>query len=344
MLHSSALHVLFGKALDSGLDDHDRDLWHAIREQAEGGKRFRPKLLLSMYDALGGTDSGVANAVADAVELLHTAFVMQDDVIDGDEVRRGRPNVMGSFAARAREAGADEHRAGRYGAAAGILAGDLALAGALRCIATSGADTAVLTRLFDLIDDVLHRSAAGELADVRVAFAGAELSDILNIAAWKTAAYSFELPMQGAAILAGADDALISSMGRAGRAIGIAFQLLDDLDGVFAPADQTGKDPLSDLREGKFTGLIAFARDTEQWTELSRYVGKPDLTIGEASRARDLLTASGARASVAALVDEHRTLALEEARALPPAAGAVVAETISLVLPHGQRCRQEGVA
>lgn len=329
-----SIDAFIDEALSRSLDEHDRRLWSAIREQATGGKRFRPGLLLSMYQALDGTDQQAASAAADAVELLHVSFLIHDDVIDGDHVRRGRPNVSGVFSAEARRSGAPEQKGQAYGEAAAILAGDLALAGAMRGFALCGASGPALVRILDLVDEVLHRSAAGELADVRVSFAGAELDDILDIAAWKTSAYSFELPLQAAAILAEADDATIERLGRTGRAIGISFQLMDDLYGVFGSAEETGKDPLSDLREGKFTGLLAIARGTPQWDELVRLVGTPDLTGAEAARARALLVESGARDSVAALAQEFRRTALHEASSLPAAAASVVREAIGKVLPH----------
>lgn len=343
MSQPHSLDGFFDDALSRSLDDHDRKLWSAIWDQASGGKRFRPRLLLAMYAALGGEDEQLATAAADAVSLLHTAFVIHDDVIDGDDIRRGKPNVLGQFAAYATEAGATADKAKRYGESAGILAGDLALLGALKVIAMSGVSRSMLTRLIDLLDDVLRRSAAGELADVRVSFTGATLNEIIDIAAWKTSAYSFELPLQAAAILAGANEDVVDRLGRAGRSLGIAFQLLDDIDGVLASGDQTGKDPLSDLREGKFTGLMAFARRSEQWEELSQYVGDSELTPEEAERARTLVLASGAKESVAALAGQYRDSALAEAAELPEAAGDVVRGAIALILAE-TGTRSVGVA
>src|SRR5699024_1219415 len=130
-------------------------------------------------------------------ELLHTAFVIHDDVIDGDDVRRGRPNVSGTFQARARNTGVSPARARLYGEAAGILAGDLALAGAVREVALCGARPQVVVRLLDLLEEVLHRSAVGELADVRVSLTpDASMTEVLDVAECKTAAYSFELPLR----------------------------------------------------------------------------------------------------------------------------------------------------
>lgn len=315
------------------VDEHDRVLWQELQQQTEGGKRFRPALLTGLYAALGGADHEVAARVGDAVELLHTAFVIHDDVIDGDSVRRGRPNIAGTFTDRATATGAAAGRARRYGEAAGILAGDLALAGAVREIALCGARPAVVARLLDLLEEVLHRSAAGELADVRVSLsADASMAEALDIAEWKTAAYSFQLPMQAAAILTGADDEVVHAFTQAGRALGIAFQLRDDLDGVFAPVEQTGKDPLCDLREGKCTALIVAARSTPLWEQLKTLVGDPDLSSQGAQRARDLLELSGARRAVETRVSELCDAALASTTALPAKAAATLFEMIGHLL------------
>src|SRR3954454_12731895 len=197
-------------------------LWGALADATEGGKRFRPALVTAAHDALGGNVPEAAAMVGAAVELLHTAFVIHDDVIDGDDVRRGRLNVRGRFAASARQSGADDERARHFGDTAGILAGDLALAGSIRAVATCTAPLATVDRLLDLFDRALHATAAGELADVRFSL-GIEpvsLADVLRMEEEKTSVYSFELPLQAGAILAGAEAAVVSRLGEAGRMLG----------------------------------------------------------------------------------------------------------------------------
>ncbi len=139
-------------------------LWDALAAATIGGKRFRPALLQVAHDGLGGAQHAAAAQVGAAVELLHTAFLVHDDVIDGDDVRRGNLNVSGTFRADALRDGAPPADATGLGHAAGILAGDLALAAAIRAVALCGADPASVVRLLDLFDDALHTTAAGELA------------------------------------------------------------------------------------------------------------------------------------------------------------------------------------
>lgn len=316
------------------VDEHDRVLWETLHRLTTSGKRFRPALLLELYTVLGGRDLETASKVADAVELLHTAFVIHDDVIDGDDVRRGRPNVSGTFQARARNTGVSPARARLYGEAAGILAGDLALAGAVREMALCGARPQVVVRLLDLLEEVLHRSAVGELADVRVSLTpDASMTEVLDVAECKTAAYSFELPLRAAGLLAGVPEDVVTALGAVGRHLGTAFQLCDDLNGVFGSAAETGKDPLGDLREGKCTALIAIARSRPEWQELAQFVGNPDLTPQGADRARQLLIACGARDTVETLVRDQRQAAIGETTALPPAARVSLLALIDRLVP-----------
>ncbi len=334
--------------------DHGR-LWTALAQATRGGKRFRPALVLAAHDALAahrpaltstsGTDTPAATVGA-AVELLHTAFVVHDDVIDGDEVRRGAPNVTGTFAAEARRAGVVPSSARRYGEAAGILAGDLALVSAVRLVARCGAPAAVTDRLLDLLEDTVHATATGELADVRLGVWAGRLSpahdggpgtdadgaldqtldQALDVAALKTAVYSFELPLVAGAVLAGASEELIGALSRIGRLVGLGFQLLDDLLGVFGDPERSGKSVLTDLREGKYTALLAHARTTVEWPRLRPLVGNPTLQDHDAGRARDLLERCGARSRTERLAERYLSEALAEAARppVPPALAEVV--------------------
>ena len=214
-----------GRARAAGNGPEHARLWEALVAATEGGKRFRPALVTAVHDALGGTRPAAAAEVGAAVELLHTAFVVHDDVIDGDEVRRGRLNVNGTFRGSALAAGAAPDDAAALGRTAGILAGDLALAAAVRAVATCGAPGRLVSRLLDLFDAALHTTAAGELADVRLSLrvGTASLPAILAMEEQKTSAYSFALPMQAGALLAGADESTTRRLGEAGRALGVGF-------------------------------------------------------------------------------------------------------------------------
>ncbi|NMR19089.1 polyprenyl synthetase family protein [Cellulomonas fimi] len=307
-----------GLARSVPFDPDYQQLWASLAEAGSGGKRFRPALVAAVYTSLGGTDSELCGCVGAAIELLHTAFVIHDDVIDGDDVRRGRLNVSGTFAARALAAGVAPDRGRVFGHTAGILAGDLALVGATRLIALCGAPATTTRRLLDLLDHAVYVTAAGELADVRLSLGVGEVSlgDIVTVEEHKTAVYSFELPLQAGAILAGADDDVVLGLSELGRLVGIAFQLLDDLQGTFGDEAVTGKSALTDLREGKVTPLIAHARTTSVWPEVAASLGSRDLTEAEADGVRALLVAAGSRQFVEELADAYVDAALDVATRL----------------------------
>jgi len=304
-------------------------LGDAISRAASGGKRFRPALVGASFTAFGG-DPRARRAlypVAAAFELLHTAFVVHDDVIDHDIVRRGVPNVAGEFRARARTRGADATGAALLGDAAAILAGDLLLHEAGRLIALADLDGGERETLLALLDDAVFISAAGELADVENAVAGecADTSALLAAAHDKTAVYSFTAPLSAGAVLAGASAAERAALERAGGHLGLAFQLADDLIGAFGSSAQAGRDTGGDLREAKRTPLIALARESSSWDAVNETLALAHTGPVAVRAAQRALDESGARTGLLALID--RTLAEARdaaAEPLPAAARALV--------------------
>jgi geranylgeranyl pyrophosphate synthase len=286
-------------------------LHEALRDAGRGGKRFRPSLVGAAHASMGGRRPEAVPAVGAAVELLHTAFVVHDDVIDGDLTRRGRPSIPERFRIAASDAGASEGSARTYGLAGALLTGDLALAAAVRSVATAPAPQPVVTRMLDLVDHALAVTASGELADVRYATHGPwpSLAEVLSTEERKTAVYSFALPLQLGAVLADADDDRVRALADVGRHLGLAFQLRDDLLGVFGDERLTGKSTTSDLREGKCTVLVVHARGTAQWSAIEPHWGEPGLTADAAALVRSALEESGSRAFVEGLVEDYVTAA-----------------------------------
>jgi geranylgeranyl diphosphate synthase type II len=311
-------------------------LWEQLEASATGGKRFRPRMVFCAYQSLGGTDLEAAAYVGAAFELLHTALIVHDDVIDHDFIRRGLPNVSGSYRDRAIADGASDAAAEHKGISAAVIAGDLALFNAYRLIDRSGVDDVTRERLVEVMDDALFASAAGELIDVDFSHLTAmpRVDDILTMERLKTAVYSFECPLQAGAILAGASEQIITTLAEFGREIGVAYQIVDDLLGVFGQESETGKTTIGDLREGKRTVLISYATTTGEWAEIEPLIGKSDLSEHEADCVRALLESSGARAfaeglaryyanrALSRLADVHIPVALRDE--LVPIADAVL--------------------
>lgn len=308
----------------SSYDPSYRRLWESARDAAEGGKRIRPRFVLTAYRGLGGTDQTAACMAAVAYELLHTAFLLHDDVIDGDTVRRGRPNVTGAFWAEAVARGADSGRGRRWGEAGAILAGDLLLHAASSTLARVQVDEWTRERLLEILDHSVFVTAAGELADVALAERlgpdAPALEDVLAMTEHKTAAYSVSGPLMTGALLAGAGEDVLVQLAEYGRLVGIAFQLGDDLLGVFGSEDVTGKSILSDLRHGKETSLIAYARGTAHWREVAPSLGRHDLDQHQAGRLAAVLEECGARRFVERLLAQQveRAIALLDTPSIPP--------------------------
>lgn len=139
------------------------------------------------------------------------------------------------------------------------------------------------------------------------------LREALAVAEFKTAVYSFQFPLHAGALLADADSETLGVLDEIGGLLGIGFQLVDDLLGMFGDERLTGKSALGDLREGKRTALIAHATTTAQWPQLRPLLGEPDLDAADARRARALLTDSGSRAWTEELARWHLTSAVSSA-------------------------------
>lgn len=309
-------------------------LARAAAQAAAGGKRLRPRLVIAAFSAFTAPEARhhppppAVTQVAAAFEVLHTAFVIHDDVIDHDDERRGRPNVAGIFRGYARAAGAPPGRAARHGEAAAILAGDLLLYEATRLIATADVRPEHRERLLALVDEAMLVSATGELADVEHATwpRPPSIDAALAAARDKTAVYSFSAPLRSGALLAGGDDDALAALAAGGRSLGLAFQLVDDLIGAFGTAEQAGRPAGADLRDGKVTAVIAVARGSESWPALQPVVSRADAGPAALLAAQDALEACGARAAVHALVEENLRDAHRRFASLPAPARRMLAD------------------
>ncbi|WP_078713675.1 polyprenyl synthetase family protein [Agreia bicolorata] len=315
-------------------------LWETLEKNSAGGKRFRPSMVLAAYEAFGGTDSETAAYVGAAFELLHTALIVHDDVIDRDFIRRGGPNVSGSYRDLAQTAGIPIPTAEHRGLSVAVIAGDLALFNAFRLLDRSGVAGVLRERLHEILDEAMFASAAGELLDVDFSLHPdpPSVDDIVDMERLKTAVYSFETPLQAGAVLAGADDAAVEALGSFGRNLGIAYQIVDDLLGVFGDEGDTGKSTLGDLREGKRTVLIAYAATTEQWAQIEPLFGDAGLDEQGAQRIRTLLESSGARRYAEALASDFANRAWEHlaSASLPDSVRAEFRGFVSTVLERAK--------
>lgn len=315
-------------------------LWRSAAAHALGGKMIRPRLLLEVHRALAASygatdpDSRTAIEIAAEVELLHYAFLLHDDVIDGDLVRRRRPNLIGTLAEASGATRGDSEL--HWARSSAILMGDLLLSTSILGFARARVSTAERLRLLDLIEHTIVETVAGEHIDVGLGDGVIEpdLRTILSMSTYKTATYSFSLPLRAAAILAGASVELEDDLAAIGRHLGLAFQLQDDLLCVFGDHAVHGKDAFSDLREGKETAIIAYARMTTAWAHIQGHFGSAVLGERDAVRIREHLRECGAEGFVQGLVADELAAAsaiLADAETERTLAGDVVARIRSLI-------------
>lgn len=280
----------------------------------EGGKRMRAVFCSVGFRGAGGNPQAASiHAVAAALELLQAFLLIQDDIIDRSELRRGRPALHRQLAAWKRER-SDSQGDTAYGNAIALLLSDLCLGWALELINESVRDPVVAAGVracFDrLVTDVNYGQA---LEMLLMAERTDSLPRSLCVARYKTATYTIVGPLQLGAALAGAGSTLHQAYADIGFPAGEAFQLRDDLLGVFGPPDSTGKSNHDDLREGKPTALFALALQRASHsdrTRLQALYGRPDLDLQQADELRGLLQASGAVQVVEEMIDERAQRAL----------------------------------
>jgi geranylgeranyl diphosphate synthase type I len=262
-----------------------------------GGKRIRPTFAWWGWRGAGGEPD--AQAVLQAVsglELIQACALVHDDLMDASAVRRGRPTVHVTFEALHRERGW-LGEPDRFGMAAAILLGDIALAWADDMFYGSGLSSSRLAAASEPWQAMRSEMLAGQYLDILTQVKGDETPEAaLRVARMKTAAYTVERPLQMGAALAGADPELVERLREFGADIGVAFQLRDDLLGVFGDTGVTGKPAGDDLREGKRTLLIALGlqRGTIAGQAVLRDVLGRDLSGEDVERARTVLVESGA--------------------------------------------------
>jgi geranylgeranyl diphosphate synthase type I len=285
-----------------------------------GGKRLRPALVYHACRACGGPTSPADEEIlplALATELLHTYLLIHDDIMDHAEIRRGQPAAHVRFR--------NAHRASGYhgdaldfGRSVAILLGDLAHTWAVELAAGASAKRPDVGRCFSAMsEEVIGGQYLELLVAQRRSAPETELTRVLRL---KSGRYTAERPVQLGALLAGAPAAVVEELSRYGSAVGEAFQLQDDLLGMFGNAATVGKPVGDDLREGKFTFLIhhALAAATPDQREiLENALGDPEVSAEDVARVQRILEETGARAKVGAMIEERLRAARAALEGLP---------------------------
>ncbi|WP_295659959.1 polyprenyl synthetase family protein [uncultured Nocardioides sp.] len=299
------------------------------RAAVTGGKRLRAAFCYWGFRAVRepADEQALVRACA-ALELLHASALVHDDYMDASDTRRGRPATHRTFESQHRSAGWRGDPV-QYGAAAAILLGDLLLAWSDQMLRRCGLPADDVTRALELFDLCRSEVIAGQFLDVSVQARGrADVDTAMTVLRFKSAKYSIQRPLHIGAALAGADEGTMTVLGGFGLPLGEAFQLRDDLLGVFGDPHVTGKPAGDDLVEGKRTVLVALALDSAGRDEavlLDASLGTA-LSAAQVDRLREVIDDSGAQAQVEEVIG-----ALSD-RALQALQGARIDERARLVL------------
>lgn len=295
-----------------------------------GGKRLRARFVLLGWRGAGARTTPAALGAAAVVELLHACALIHDDVMDGSATRRGAPAVHRLFA--------QEHQRGewhgsdaQFGMSAAITAGDLCLVWADQLLRTCGLAPAAVARSRPVYDEMRALTMRGQYLDLLTQASGEpSVSAALEVARAKTAACTTTGPLRFGGALAGASEELLEGYAAYGDALGVAFQLQDDLLGAFGDPAATGKPSGDDLRDGKRTVLLAeaVARAADRRAVEELVARGTDEAVDEL---REVLDRSGAREVVQERIRELGREAVRHARKLALRDEAVRAELIRLV-------------
>ncbi|HSZ45748.1 MAG TPA: polyprenyl synthetase family protein [Streptosporangiaceae bacterium] len=284
-----------------------------------GGKRLRPAFCYWGWRAAGGPDCPQIYTAAAALELLHASALVHDDVMDASDTRRGRPAVHRQFASRLAQAGFGDG-ADAFGAGAAILIGDVLLSWTDELYHSSGLPPEVLQRGQPVLDAMRTEVAAGQYLDlVNQVTRSDSVESAMRVVRYKTAKYTIERPLHLGAAMAGAGEAVAAVCTDYGIPLGTAFQLRDDILGIFGDPAITGKPVTGDISEGKRTVLMALATEranSAQLRVLDRYVGDRRLTEAGAAEVRAVITDTGALDECETLIDasvKEATAALDGA-------------------------------
>jgi geranylgeranyl diphosphate synthase type I len=301
-----------------------------------GGKRLRPAFCYWGWRGAGGHDCPEIINAAAALEFLHASALVHDDIMDASDTRRGQPSLHRQFEAYHTARGW-HGSPGAFGMGMAILLGDLLLAWTDEMFHSSGLPDDALRRGRPVLDLMRTEVFAGQYLDLLGQAAGdGTLDSALRVVEYKTSKYTIERPLHLGAALAGARwrtgaeapgagpraqaAGLAAAYSAYGLPLGTAFQLRDDILGVFGDPAQTGKPAGDDVREGKHTVLLAIARARAtgpQAAIIEKYLGDPLLDEAGTTEVRTVIADTGAVAECEAMISRHVAEAVAALAAAP---------------------------
>lgn len=274
-----------------------KKIWGHIKEHnLRPAKRLRGSFIYYGYQLLGGKDKASALDAAKSIELIHTALLMHDDFMDQDDTRRGKPTTHEHFSKQHKNNSwrfSSEH----YGHSMAVDVGDIALLAGYEILGRSRFPEKLKLNAINRMLRGVVNTGFGQAYDVTLEAHGkASEKDIVDLHYAKTSIYTYENPLHTGAVLAHASEADLDIISKYAIPGGVAFQLQDDILGLYGDPEKTGKPAHSDLRQGKMTLLIIEAlkrADSKQHKRLLEIWGNRELTEAEAQEARKIVQDTG---------------------------------------------------
>lgn len=292
----------------SGISRHTRDVVASAKEYTlRGGKRLRPIFCIYGYKCLRADNEEAILDAAISLELMQSYLLIHDDIMDEDELRRGNR----TFHILCKELCEREFgvtKAHKFGENVAIVGGDLLESYGAEVLATSSFKSEYVQKALAAYAKIVKNVGYGQILDLTAERKGSFSEDeILTIHHLKTASYTIEGPLHIGALLAGATEADLTVLSTYGIPLGLAFQIQDDILGLFGSAGKTGKPVGSDIREGKKTLLILHA--LERCSEADKAVilnalGNDAVTDGKIEAVRAIVRSTGSLEYSKALVRE----------------------------------------
>jgi geranylgeranyl diphosphate synthase, type I len=291
----------------TGINPWGPDASTRLEGFASRGKMVRGGLLLLGYEMFARRSAPVAvRRAAAAIEIIHSSLLIHDDIMDNDRLRRGGRTVFAQYERLGRDRRAADPA--HFGVSMGVCAGDVGYFIAWDVLARLTLDPALKASLLALVSRELAYVGVAQMQDVAFGSFPRTPSrrEVVALYMYKTARYTFSLPLAAGALLAGAGKPVVRKLETLGERLGVIFQVRDDDLGMFGTEKETGKPVGSDIREGKKTllylELFRRARGAEK-RSLMNLFGKPDLRPAEAARVRAAIEKLGARDTLGGMLE-----------------------------------------
>ena len=304
-----------GTARDYGyVNRWSGDVPQRLMEYTARGKMIRGALVVLGSELFGVARSETTVQVASAMELIQSFLLAHDDIMDRDEVRRGGPSLHRQYAVLASTENMTD--SAHFGESMGICVGDIAYSIAFEMLAALEADVSLVRRLLILFSREITSVGLAQMEDIYNGSSphAVTADEVVHLYRYKTGRYTFSLPLEAGAMLAGQPQHVLDAMSNLGEHLGIIFQVKDDELGLFGSQDAIGKPVGSDIQENKktiFRQLLFERAPTQTRERLSARFGKKAVTEKDVEFVRAQVEELGVRREIDEIVQTHVTRARE---------------------------------